>query len=579
MVLILALVGYNFLRRRREEADFDQVLQPTDDEEPRSPAPAPVTTIHGGTRAETGRDAIVVEESEDDSGEFIAPPPMRTSIRPTPVPVAPSIDDTLSSETALNLEQADPLAEADFHMAYGLYDQAADIVKLAIGREPGRRDLRLKLLEVYFVWGNKDSFLEVARELGRTRDAAAAGEWDKVGIMGRQIAADDPLFAGAVGRTAAADVDLDLDAGGPQGVDLELIGEPSSGTTVARSAHAGFDLDFGHALKGSDSGADTGPNQALDPDRLDLVLDRPLAEDRSGATTREMRPRVEAPTVEQPTLRPPAARDVPTVESPALSGQVDQTIREKLDTALRRDRGSQADATAELSLDDLGFEIDKLSTSSTSLESLAVTDHPSDAPTMVAGLDAKSRSVLDAAARRAADLEPTRESPRAPAAPAVDDESELLPTGEDTDLGIGHADTGTVERLAGGDLDLDLDELARALESDTAEQPRREEMKFSTDVFQTGLYKAQNGLDVDVGAPLKEQREPTVTERIATDDMALPDLEPVTLSEVGTKLDLARAYMDMGDPDGARSILQEVLSEGSASQKQEAQRLIESLPG
>ena len=65
----------------------------------------------------------------------------------------------------------------------------------------------------------------------------------------------------------------------------------------------------------------------------------------------------------------------------------------------------------------------------------------------------------------------------------------------------------------------------------------------------------------------------------ATEELAVPDLEPVTLSEVGTKLDLARAYVDMGDPDGARNILNEVLSEGSASQKQEAQRLLESLPG
>ncbi len=65
----------------------------------------------------------------------------------------------------------------------------------------------------------------------------------------------------------------------------------------------------------------------------------------------------------------------------------------------------------------------------------------------------------------------------------------------------------------------------------------------------------------------------------ATEELAVPDLEPVTLSEVGTKLDLARAYVDMGDPDGARNILNEVLSEGSTSQKQEAQRLLESLPG
>ena len=50
------------------------------------------------------------------------------------------------------------------------------------------------------------------------------------------------------------------------------------------------------------------------------------------------------------------------------------------------------------------------------------------------------------------------------------------------------------------------------------------------------------------------------------------------MSEVGTKLDLARAYIDMGDPDGARSILEEVLQEGNTTQKQEAQRLMSSLP-
>ncbi len=76
-----------------------------------------------------------------------------------------SADDTISSETAINLDQGDPLAEADFHMAYGLYDQAADLVRIAIQREPERRDLKLKLLEVFFVWGNKEQFLQMAREL------------------------------------------------------------------------------------------------------------------------------------------------------------------------------------------------------------------------------------------------------------------------------------------------------------------------------------------------------------------------------------------------------------------------------
>ena len=44
--------------------------------------------------------------------------------------------------------------------------------------------------------------------------------------------------------------------------------------------------------------------------------------------------------------------------------------------------------------------------------------------------------------------------------------------------------------------------------------------------------------------------------------------------EVGTKLDLAKAYIDMGDPEGARSILDEVMDEGSSTQKEEAQSLL-----
>ena len=46
---------------------------------------------------------------------------------------------------------------------------------------------------------------------------------------------------------------------------------------------------------------------------------------------------------------------------------------------------------------------------------------------------------------------------------------------------------------------------------------------------------------------------------------------------VGTKLELAKAYLEIGDKDGAREILQEVAKEGSAAQKDEAQKLIASL--
>ncbi|KGE04304.1 FimV/HubP family polar landmark protein [Pseudohaliea rubra] len=44
--------------------------------------------------------------------------------------------------------------------------------------------------------------------------------------------------------------------------------------------------------------------------------------------------------------------------------------------------------------------------------------------------------------------------------------------------------------------------------------------------------------------------------------------------QIATRLDLARAYLDMGDSDGARSILQEVVRDGNADQQEEANTLL-----
>jgi pilus assembly protein FimV len=47
--------------------------------------------------------------------------------------------------------------------------------------------------------------------------------------------------------------------------------------------------------------------------------------------------------------------------------------------------------------------------------------------------------------------------------------------------------------------------------------------------------------------------------------------------EVATKLDLAKAYQEMGDKDGARELLNEVLKEGDAAQQQQAQTTLSAL--
>jgi pilus assembly protein FimV len=581
-------------RRKQSSLDDSSKLEDTDVADFRDPT-AKLSAVRKGD------DSFVVEES----GEHRQPEfgDMRDPLGDTHSEIK-SPDDTLSSESAVNLDQGDPLAEADFHMAYGLYDQAADLVRIALEREPDRRDLRLKLLEIYFVWGNKDAFLQTAKGLEATRDRAPAGEWEKIVIMGKQICPDDPLFATTAGsgRGAGALVDLNLE-GGENRVDIDLFGDPEG----ERSK-----LDHPLAKEGDDTAA-TGQSPALHGSSdLDFTLDAP-ERGADESPTREMPPRDE-PTVESELM---GFTDAPTTESPALKAN---DLRDRISSKLG---SANAEHTAELSIDDLGLDLDQLEATgapSISNSHLSETDHPNDAPTMVAGLDEESRRMMADAESRSRDRDltelereleasfvadlgsdheeiktavlgpesaPTVQMPRTiEAAPTSRFKStEFSDVGEAEKLDV--ESTSKLRALNGDSIDLDLDRLANALGSgDTVEQPRAEDEMFSSEVFEASQRNRR--VDLDVGEALNGSEAPTNKMQAITPtsrngklqaDEAAEELEPVTMSEVGTKLDLARAYMDMGDPEGARSILEEVVQEGSASQKQEAQRLIETLPG
>ena len=107
--------------------------------------------------------------------------------------------------------------------------------------------------------------------------------------------------------------------------------------------------------------------------------------------------------------------------------------------------------------------------------------------------------------------------------------------------------------------------------------------QFSSDVFSDGEEQTEEvgQVDLDVGDSLAESFSGSgdgTTVKVAATDLALPEGDPTVTNEVGTKLDLARAYMEMGDPDGARGILQEVIEEGDTSQQQDARALLKALP-
>lgn len=135
-------------------------------------------------------------------------------------------------------------------------------------------------------------------------------------------------------------------------------------------------------------------------------------------------------------------------------------------------------------------------------------------------------------------------------------------------------ETGELPSFTGStDLDLDLDDLTAALKvsevGDTVNQARDD-----ATVEQPRIRPGD--LDLDVGDAAGDDDWPT--QALSPDDVSEDLQDARTMTEVGTKLDLARAYVDMGDPSGARSILEEVLDEGDHGQRQQAQQLLDSLP-
>jgi pilus assembly protein FimV len=147
------------------------------------------------------------------------------------------------------------------------------------------------------------------------------------------------------------------------------------------------------------------------------------------------------------------------------------------------------------------------------------------------------------------------------------------------------------EADADADFDLSLEdtsELSELAIDETLELPRGDETDLSGfDADQTSLEDLTrsmedtvssldgSGLDLDVSMDLDaalaaETNVPESTLVLPTD----PDAEVQSdVDETDTKLNLAKAYIELGDRDGARSILDEVVREGSPAQQAEAESL------
>ena len=92
-------------------------------------------------------------------------------------------------------------------------------------------------------------------------------------------------------------------------------------------------------------------------------------------------------------------------------------------------------------------------------------------------------------------------------------------------------------------------------------------------------------LDLDLGTqkPAAPEAPPPVDITTINLDLGKPDPAAAAVSadprwqEVATKLDLAKAYQGMGDKDGARELLNEVVAQGDTAQQNEAKQMLAAL--
>jgi len=152
---------------------------------------------------------------------------------------------------------------------------------------------------------------------------------------------------------------------------------------------------------------------------------------------------------------------------------------------------------------------------------------------------------------------------------ALDDEDFLLDLGDDLKgFDLPAADAPVLSDTPADDLELPADfDLSLADEMDAPAAPK--------DAFESEL----DDVNAELDRLSDSLGQPTFT---AEDAMASAEDEPdfdflSGTDEVATKLDLAQAYIDMGDNDGARDILGEVLSEGDATQQSEAKEMLSRL--
>ncbi|MDO8412153.1 MAG: FimV/HubP family polar landmark protein [Gallionellaceae bacterium] len=382
----------------------------------------------------------------------------------TPIVPSPETGDftrTLVTTTASPppTDEVDPISEADLFLNFGRDEQAEEILKDALSKNPNNHLIHLKLLSIYVNRKDVNSFSLIANQLKDSGDASA---WEQAVSMGRKLDPSNPVYGGGGSSAAAAEKKVEIPTAGTDTV-IDL------GAVKAKEQAAVLDFDLTQDTPKPSTKTQDTPNQ-----ERTIIMKAPMDFDVTGSNTP-----LAVPSSENSAIKAPQKEaETPPAEKPSLE------------------------------MEDLVFDITASHATPPVAEEVKAAASPPPAEDIAFSLNFFEDS-----------------TPEASATPVISKETPAV-SKETIDIGL-------------SEISLNLDE-----------EPAPPAATFTSLLPPTAPATGASG---------------------ATDSDGTQE------EDAATKLDLAKAYQEMGDNEGAREILEEVVREGTEQQRTEAQALLQEL--
>ena len=442
--------------------------------------------------------------------------------------LAASAEDDLRDVDAVGLETQTPaapaddgadalMAEVDALIAESRYPEATSLLQDSIVVQPERTDLRLKLLEVFAVSQDAVGFKLQETEL---RDMAGESVAPRIAELRAQLrdSVQDDILDEGDDVLFADDAELD---------DLEL----------SLDMEASAEVDDAKVLKGFTLEDDV-PGEALEVQEQDVAPSDTNDADEFALDD------IDFDFADQETEEPVAAAPDKAADTLSLSSDFDLSADDEV-ASVEFDTGSAVEFAPELT---------------------------AAAPAAAANDDEDNLLDFDF------DLSVDEEEPEfvAPGASVSSPEQAEEPDGNEVDFDFSvledepepvAAPVADAETDDEEDFDFDAEIFDLAVE---------DEVQPAAQTHETAAAPADDFEDLQfVDETLLDSLEKPATQFSENDD---DDFEYLSdADEAATKLDLARAYYEMGDSAGAREILEEVLREGNDDQVMDARDLLSKL--